>query len=332
MGSSVSSPLPTPLRTALAARADPTGFIRFDAFVAEALYHPTEGYYRRARTRVGRSRDTDFFTATSLGPIFGELVVASCLPQLRGHDPAHFTFIEYGAESAHSALDGVPHPFAAVRTVGIGDEDSEVSGRCIVFSNELFDAQPFRRFLGTGTGWEERGVELTLTGLREALRPVEQAPPPLPPTGPVGYQLDLPTAASALAQAIADQPWSGLFLAFDYGKSWTELINETPHGTARAYRRHQQSNDLIANAGEQDLTCHVDWDGLRGVLQSARFAVEPVLSQEAYLVKHAASALARVMAEEAGGRSSRKAGLTQLLHPAALGQKFQVLSAWRDES
>jgi SAM-dependent MidA family methyltransferase len=143
--------------------------------------------------------------------------------------------------------------------------------------------------------------------------------------------LDLPLDAAALAGEIARQPWCGLFLGFDYGKSWRELIEATPQGTVRAYRQHQQSTHLLAYPGEQDLTCHVCWDWLGEELVKQHFTVDSIESQEAFFVKNAGSALARIMEAEASHLSSRKSGLLQLLHPSGLGQKFQVLSAWRDE-
>ena len=38
-----------------------------------------------------------------------------------------------------------------------------------------------------------------------------------------GYRFDRPLAAAALADEIAGQPWRGLFVAFDYGKTLAEL-------------------------------------------------------------------------------------------------------------
>mgnify|MGYP003347625901 CR=1 FL=1 len=67
-------------------------------------------------------------------------------------------------------------------------------------------------------------------------------------------------AATALLETIAAQPWTGLFLTCDYGRSLHELLTEYPAGTARAYHRHRQSNDLLAQPGEQDLTRHLCWD------------------------------------------------------------------------
>jgi SAM-dependent MidA family methyltransferase len=330
MGSSSVHPVSSAQRTALAARAAAEGFIGFDAFMDVALYHATEGYYRRESDRIGRHKEADFFTASSLGPVFGELVVASVGNLLGDHDPGRFTFVEIGAEQGRCILDNVSHPFAGLRPIRVGEE-IELTGPCIVFSNELWDAQPCRRYVGTGSGWDELGVRLQDEGLVETRRPATVLPPELPSQGPEGYHVDHPGAATALAAQIASQPWHGLFLAFDYGRTWTELLHETPQGTVRAYHRHRQSSALLENMGSQDLTCHVCWDHLAGALTQAGFTPQSPLSQEAFLVKHAGEALARIMAAEAGQMSARKSGLLQLLHPSALGQKFQVLSAWRDE-
>lgn len=331
MGSSHSAPISAPLLSALQATANDEGFIAFDAFMEIALYHPTAGYYRREKTRVGLDQRADFFTASSLGPVFGELIISSCLHRLGDHSPANYTFVELGAENGKSVLDGIAHPFAELKTVQVG-QAHELTGTCIVFSNELFDAQPCRRFVHRGNRWREIGVKVVDNALVELERDPIDLPDVLPPDSPEGYQLDLPEKAAALAAEIAAQPWNGLFLAFDYGKSWNEMSSATPQGTVRAYHHHKQSNDLLDRVGEQDLTCHVCWDWISDGLQKHHFSVDPVLSQEAFLVKNAAKALARIMQEEAKQMSPRKSGLLQLLHPSALGHKFQVLSAWRDDS
>lgn len=331
MGSSPTKSIPPSLLAALRDRADPNGFIRFDDFMELALYHPEAGYYTSTRSRVGLADQTDFFTASSLGPVFGELVVAACGHLLGDQDPALFKFIEVGAELGRSVLDGVAHPFAEVIPVAVTQE-AKLSGPCIVFSNELFDAQPCRRFVGRDGDWQELGVEITADGLRETSRLPIDPPAQLPVLAPEGYHLDLPLQAQDLAAKLTAQSWHGLFLAFDYGKSWRELVEATPQGTVRAYRQHQQSNDLLAHVGEQDLTCHVCWDWLTSVLENHGFQVAPIVAQEAFFVKNTAQTLARIMQEEAHSVSARKSGLLQLLHPSSLGQKFQVLSATKHDS
>jgi len=316
----------------------------FARFMQLALYDPELGYYRQPRRRIGRAPGTDFFTASS-SPLFGELVAAACASLLvaRTADPRDFTFIEIGAEPFGPAPDrtggaraGVKHPFGAAKVIRLG-EPLDLNGKCVVFSNELFDAQPFHRFVFRAGVWRELGVALRDGALVEielpgpnplALSSVE-GPAQLPDTASEGYHLDVPLAAAALAAKIAGQPWQGLFLACDYGKSWRELTEHAPAGTARAYFRHVQSSDLLARPGEQDLTCHVCWDWLADALARHGFSTPQVDSQEAFFIHHAADFLAATAAAEAGRFSEKKLSLLQLLHPAHLGQKFQVLSAWR---
>lgn len=299
----------------------------FAEFMALALYAPDTGYYMRPATRVGYGAGSDFFTASTSGPVFGELVSAAAVSLLRGEDPRSFTFVEIGAEPSGGVLKDVAHPFGHARTLRVG-EPIELSGRCIVFSNELFDAQPFRRFVFRGGGWRDLGVALRDESLVE-IELASDAPPFLPPSAPEGYVIDAPLAAAELARSIAAQPWTGIFLACDYGKPWAELAEFCPAGTARAYYRHTQSNQLLARPGEQDLTCHVCWDWLIDALTQQGFADAQIESQETFFVRHAEACIAKISTSDAAHFSRRKLSLLQLLHPTHLGQKFQVLHARR---
>lgn len=310
------------------AQADTNAAMTFERFMALALYAPEIGYYRRNRKRVGYEEGTDFYTASTSGTLYGELIAAACTKLLEPALPGDFTFVEIGAESEGGVLSGVAHPFKAVQTIRVGGAP-ELTGKCVVFSNELFDAQPFRRFVFRNQGWKELGVmwrdntfvEIELGG---------EVPTLLPPSAVEGYIIDAAIAATALAQNLVLQPWSGLFVAADYGKAWAELIEACPRGTARAYHRHQQSNDLLAQPSEQDLTCHVCWDWLSDTLTASGFRSPVVESQEAFLVHHAGDFIARATTADAATFSRRKMSLLQLLHPAHLGQKFQVLHGRRD--
>lgn len=309
------------------ALAGPAGVLRFDHFMELALYHPEWGYYRRIGARVGTAPGTDFITASTSAPVFGELIAAAAPRLLGGANPADYTFVEIGSESEGGILAGVAHPFAAVRTVRLG-QPLRLSGRCIVFSNELFDAQPFRRFVRREGAWKELGVYFGPAGGSE-VEISGPLPEFLPPDAPDGYHLDAPTDASVLAESIARQAWTGLFLACDYGKSWDELARHTPQGTARAYRRHRQSNDLLAHPGEQDLTCHLCWDWLIQALERQGFREAQVEAQEPFFVHHSGDYIAGLALREASQFSTKKQSLLQLLHPSNLGRKFQVLHALR---
>jgi len=313
------------------------GAMTFARFMELALYHPQAGYYRREGRRVGYGAGTDFFTSSTSGALFGELVAAACVKLLGSLNPRDYTFVEIGAEPADPVtgrpeggiMAGVRHPFGAIHTVRIG-ESIELAGRCVVFSNELFDAQPFHRFVFRRGAWRELGVALKEGGALCEVELPHATAAPLPAAAPEEYVFDTPLASVALAERIAARPWHGLLVACDYGKSFQELAESCPVGTARAYQKHAQFNDLLARPGRQDLTCHVCWDWLAEALARHGFAAPTIETQEAFFIHHAADVIAAVSSAEAARFSQKKLSLLQLLHPSHLGQKFQVLHAQRN--
>lgn len=314
--------------------AGASGHLGFSDFMRLALYDPEVGYYRASRRRVGRDAETDFYTASTSGPVFGELITAAAVTLLGGGDPRDFAFVEIGAEApapgqpAAGILQGVSHPFGTARIIPLGQE-VVLTGPCVVFANELLDAQPFERFAFRRGGWRRLGVAEREGRFAEVELPEPVTTDFLPARAPEAYVVDAPLAATALLETIAAQPWTGLFLTCDYGRTLHELLTEYPAGTARAYHRHRQSNDLLAQPGEQDLTCHLCWDWLSTALGRHGFTTPHVETQEAFFVKHAGGFLAAASAAEATRLSPRKLALLQLIHPAHLGQKFQVLHAVR---
>jgi SAM-dependent MidA family methyltransferase len=319
------------------------GELRWDEFMRLALYHPTLGYYQRSAARVGRAAEADFYTATSLGPVFGEAIAAAARARLEtaGLAAAQCAFVEIGAEPGGGVLMQVPaaaHGFGELRTVRLGEDwASALQGPCVVFSNELFDAQPVRRFRWAEAdgAWRELGVRVEGAELVETTRLLardDEARAWLPPQGEGGQVVDAPRAATQLAEELMRAGhWHGVFIACDYGKSWAELSTACPAGTLRAYYRHAQQTALLAAPGEQDLTAHVCWDWLAEAL--IRLGAREVVleSQEAFLVKRAGQWLAQALTLGADQVSAsldpRRRALMHLLHPAQMGQKFQVLHA-----
>jgi len=317
------------LVAALRARAAGRPAIGFAEFMEVALYEPGAGYYRRPGPRIGYGPGTDFLTATVSAPLLGRLVAAACAALLGPGAAARHEFVEVGAEPGAGILGPGPHPFRGSRQVRVG-EPLRIAGPCVVFSNELLDAQPFRRFRFRAGAWRELGVSLSGDAPAEAeLAPSPAPPAPLPASAPEGYVIDAPFASAELVGRIAREPWSGLFLALDYGRSWREIALESPGGTARAYRGHAQVRDLLDAPGRQDITCDVCWDWLAAALSAGGFAEPRVDSLEAFLAGHCAELIAAVASEEAPRLSRDKLSLLQLLHPAHLGQRYQALWALR---
>lgn len=316
-----------------AAEAGATAGVSFARYMDLAMYHPTAGYYTRDFRRVGRDEKADFYTATSFNPVFGELVLAAATRLLAPSRPADFAFVEIGAEPGGGVLRDMVHPFASYQTISLG-QSIELPPVAVVFSNELFDAQPFHRVAWRRGAWRELGValhgrQLREVELRELSPEIAAEAHRLPPGAPEDYHIDLPLRTVPLLERIVGPKWRGLFLAFDYGKSWEELARHVPAGTARTYHRQRLGNDLLARPGKQDLTCHICWDWLEDGLARAGFIEPRVDFQERFFMLHAADALAAMTQAEAGRLSPRKRMMMQLLHPGNMGHKFQVLHALR---
>lgn len=317
-----------PILSALEHRYGTGQWIALETFIEAALYQPGIGYYRRPSLRVGHRKNRDFYTASSLGTVFSELVIESVC-RLLPDDPSRYTFVEIGAEPDNHVLSGQSHPFGEQQVLRIG-EVPQLAGPCVVFSNELFDAQPFRRFVRAGNSWQELGVRL---GQDPLLEPAEASdlPNDLPDDAPEGYQLDYPSGANCLAEALLAQPWHGLFLAFDYGLPWHTLAAERPQGTGRTYRQHRLGDDLLATPGDYDITHHVCWDHLAEILEKTGFRHGELVSQEGFFMRRASQAIARIIEASPGAFSADRQTLKTLLHPENMGRKFQVMHAFRPQ-
>ena len=306
------------------------GPISYRDYIDTVLYAEGCGYYQADRARVGRSKDRDFYTAESLGKVFAQLVATAAEDLLGTEKAQKSTFIEIAAEPERSLLEHLEnHPFAVSSTLRLGDQ-IEVSGPVVLFANEWLDALPFHRLVFQDGGWREKGVAFKEDQLKEVLldelsAPVAAEADRLPTDIEEGYQLDLPLEAeSALADLLA-QDWNGLLLLFDYGKTWQALTNDCPNGTARTYYHHEQGNDLLELPGEKDITCDVCWTPLEAQLKDAGVQKATLESQEAFLVKRAARGAEAIIAGGAGSFSADRQTLMELIHPANMGQRFQVL-------
>ena len=337
--------MPTPnesltpsILAALKEMADETGQLDFETYVQTVLYTPEIGYYARKRPRIGRLPEADFYTAQSLGPIFGRLVVESC-ESLTGKEPlGKYTFIEIGAEPGKSVLQGVAHSYQDVQTIRVGSE-IVIPENAIVFANEWLDAQPFRRFrFDRERDWIERGVEVADDGsIREVDLPescLDALPhlKELPSQTPHNYLLDLPTGADKALQDLCSQTWSGLFLTLDYGLNLVQFLEERPEGVARTYRRHRLSGDLIAHPCNQDITCHVCWDTLWNILHENGFREIFVERQEAFFLRHASSVAEAIATAKPGTFDTDRQTLLEILHPGNMGTKFQAFGGVRDKT
>ncbi|MDQ8203942.1 SAM-dependent methyltransferase [Pelagicoccus sp. SDUM812003] len=330
--------LPTPsseLLDALAAQANAAGFIELPDFIETALYHPQHGYYIKERQRVGRNPQSDFYTSVSLRAAFAEIIIEAACDRLRSLeiDPSDAHWVEIGAEPDSSLLSPEGHPFRSLATIGFG-QPIEIPSPAVVFSNELFDAQSFRQVRVASGDWKEYGLRFEDRELRWQQRETlsDEATSylrPLPDQRPEGYTIDLPTGANSLARSIVNQPWDGVFIAFDYGKTWQSLLHDTPQGSCRGYFRHQIIPDILQSPGCIDITHHICWDDLESALKQSGFVDLSLQSQESFIIRRAPSFLQKVFDPSRSSLDPIRRKLKELTHPSLMGQKFQALSATR---
>lgn len=301
-----------------------------DAFIDCALYHPRLGYYMQDKARVGRTEHADFYTAASLGPLFTRLVI-DAIDSLASTPLEKLNFVELGPESSAGLLGCLDQiPFADYIQIRPG-EPLDIPPSSVVFSNELFDAQPFRRFKRQGKAWMEAHVQMDGNRLSEVyLEPVRSLPD-LPKKAPENYIIDWPSGAHALLDQIGQKPWRGLFIAFDYGLDRETVFADRPEGTGRTYSGHTMGHDLLDSPGKRDITCHLLWDELQAILERCQFQHVQLQRQEAFLMHHASSTISHIIEASPPGFSRQKQTLMELLHPDNMGHKFQVLHARRGE-
>ena len=305
--------------------------ISYRDYIEAALYTEGCGYYTRTVERVGRSGQHDFYTAESLGSVFAQLVTTAAVDLLGADKAAASTFVEIAAEPNTFLLSHLQsHPFAAEQVIRQGDT-VRADGSVIIFANEWLDALPFHRLIFRDGAWRERGVGLNAEGqlvevLLHELRPeVSALADQLPTHIEDGYELDLPLEAeTALADLLA-QDWTGLILLFDYGRTWKSLLQDTPSGTARTYVQHAQGSDLLETPGRCDITCDINWTPLQAQMETVGLQSVTLESQESFLVQRAQRAAEAIVSDSVGAFSADRQTLMQLIHPANMGQRFQVL-------
>ena len=305
-------------------------------YIQICLYHETHGYYQKANTRVGRHAQNDFFTSRTLqGQVFDRLLIEGCrtFSQRR---PADTYWVEIGLEPSQTPIGGTQNPYRQEYSLPLPCS-FEVPSPAIVFFNEVLDAQPFHRFVAIENRWEEVGVVHQDNALRECVllpeqrsRDFDQWIDMLPAPTAEGYLLDLPTGSIAFLEKLLHSAWSGSLVTFDYGKRTDELLFHTPQGTARTYYKHQLGNNLLARPTEEDITCHVWWDPLLDLLRAHGCRDVALLSQESFFMQYAGEEINRTISKHATTFHPDKQTIHQLIHPANMGQKFQVLLANRN--
>ncbi len=308
--------------------------MNFKDFINQVLYHPTYGYYLKDAIRIERKPSSDFYTSESLGSVFTDLVMSSIKSLLSTDNLSEYHFIEIGAEPNKSLISKLDfNPFKKCSVIRPYDKIFLDEEPTILFANEWLDAIPFHRIIYKQNRWYERGIiidnknNLTETILDEMSIEVKSLLDKLPSNSIDGYQIDIAPEIKNQILDIFNQPWSGLMLIFDYGKTWNDIIMNMPQGSARTYHKHTQGTNLLEKIGEQDITADICWDFVTEALEISNITNYDLRSQESFFVNYSSEVIQDILSESKFSISSSKQTLLELIHPTNMGQRFQALYA-----
>jgi SAM-dependent MidA family methyltransferase len=265
--------------------------IPFERFMTQALHDPERGYYARRISGVGRRGD--FTTAPMLsaaparaiatwatmalketgcrdlieiGPGEGTLAagVLRNLPwKARWKTRLHLVETSLPLAVRQRELLG---PRASYHTQ-IQDALKACGGKAVIYSNELVDAFPVRRFQKTPEGWRELAVHFD-----EQKRATESLLPPAPLPDSAGFLAGHPLGQwievhDSYRRFLTDwlPSWkAGRLLTIDYGATAGDLYHRQPGGSIRGYLHQQRLEGpaIYQNPGHQDLTADVNFTDL----------------------------------------------------------------------
>jgi SAM-dependent MidA family methyltransferase len=266
--------------------------IPFEQFMAKALHDPSNGYYARQIRGVGRRGD--FTTAPMLSSAPARAIATWASKALA--ETKCRNLIEAGPGEGSLAAAVFKHlpwhqrlrtqlhlvetsvPLAARQRELLGNRATwhrtmaealaVCTGRAVIYSNELVDAFPVRRYQKTELGWQEMAIHFTPEREPQELH---LPPAPLPASSnflashPLGQCIEV---HDSYRRYLADwlPHWqAGRLLTIDYGGTADRLYHRRPNGTLRAYLLQQRLEGLAiyANPGRQDLTADVNFTDLQ---------------------------------------------------------------------
>ena len=311
----------TPLERALRDRIQAEGPISVEAFM-EAC----NSYYYATRDPLGVGGD--FTTAPEVSQMFGEMVGA-CLANAwkAAGAPPQAIYAELGPGRGTLAADalrvlrsagfaGEVHLVETSRMLRQSQKENvpdaiwhdvvaELPARpLLLVANEFLDALPVRQFVGA----IERRVTAAAGGLafdRDG-EIVEDSPA-------------RDEAVASIAVCVAEKGGAALFIDYGYERSG-------PGDTLQAVRSHRFS-PVLADAGEQDLTAHVDFEAVARTASDAGAKVSEVVPQGEWLIRLGIEARAQALSRANPDRlDDIESAIHRLSSVEAMGALFKVIA------
>ncbi len=325
------------------------GPIPFRDFMEIALYHPEAGYYTSQSGQIGEAGD--YYTAGSLGPLFGKMLARQFREMLEGMGAA--TMVEVGAGKGTLARDILDawaregflsryiiveksHALRKVQEEVLQSHDvtwvastselPEIAG--VVFSNELIDAFPVHVVVMTENGLKEVFVDWRngfVEVLREPLTPeLAEYFETLDVELSAGFRAEVNLEALTWLETVASRLIRGFLVTIDYGYPSHELYQGYRRdGTLMAYERHRAVENPYEKVGWRDLTTHVNFSALAVWGKRVGLEVTGFTDQTHFLMS--LGLLDELSSREAPEALKERLNAKTLLLPGGMGEMFKVL-------
>lgn len=319
-----------------------TGPISVADYMAMANAH----YYA---TRDPLGVDGDFTTAPEISQMFGELAGLALADAWDRAGRDEVIFVELGPGRGTLARDavgamaraGLAPPVHLVETsptlraaqaalIPSAQHHDRIATLpadrpLLILANEFFDALPVRQFVRTETGWRELLIGIDGDGLVRGAgaTPQDEAIPPVVAGSPVGSVWESCPAASAIMTELADRlvRQGGAMILVDYGY-WGPAAGDT----LQAVRSHGFA-DVLRDAGEADLTAHVDFAALAATATLSGATVSALVAQGDWLTHLGIAARSAALAARHPERADDVRGQhDRLVNADAMGHLFKVLA------
>jgi SAM-dependent MidA family methyltransferase len=326
------------------------GPISFYDFMQAALYDPAQGYYSRGAA-IGEGGD--FLTSPHVSPAFAAALARLFAVEAEGfHGPVDL--VEVGAGGGRfledfalalrqidpqlharlrlTAVEGSPAARRALAARGIEPTPrilenvrdlAEGSVEGWIFSNELYDALPVLRVVGSEGGLEELRVAAQGDGFVWAAAPAPDGlREHLAGFGVVleaGQKAEIAPDAAAVHRLLARALGRGSIVAFDYGHPARILYHPFARreGTLAVHSSGRRGGDPLENPGERDLTAHVNWDLLLSTGEAEGLRAERLMRQGLFL--------SEIGILDFAGSDAEKWRIFRLIDPEGMGEELSVL-------
>ncbi len=334
----------------------------FERFMEIALYEPGYGYYTSEGTAIGR--EGDFFTSSHLHPAFGRTLAKQIeeMWEFMGR-PGNFSVAEMGPGSGHACRDMLGYLRGrdlydslqyrlielnpAVRKkqeVLLAEFMGKVSWssslkemgeiRGCIFSNELIDAFPVH-LVQMDDKLKEVYVSVKDGRLNEETGTLSSAAiaryfEEMDVSLEKGYRTEVNLRIMDWLADIAGVLEEGFIFTIDYGYTAREYYSEDrDRGTLICYHGHQLSEDPLLNAGEQDITAHVNFSSLKKWGEEAGFRTVGFAAQGAFLVSLGIDEEIRSLDPGSADFPFELARIKRLFVPQGLGESHSVMIQYR---